>query len=1059
MEFVFGGQTEEQMRSKKPLNLLDPDKNFTRVDVAPRLGASDFYVLVDYDIKFIQVDMLKNIIDHQLAMQDKQLNYSIINVLKYKVSEGLRSKKVRETYNTKNLSLKEMGIPSGAKILAMGRSLASITGTSDINYTHFFNKYNNVVLNAKSDIVSAEKLHSKYLACPINAYADKEDQFVKVWSTPPPDTFIKVNLKEQTAVAEDNFYKKFFSKAVEYVANNTISRMPMRPPELALHEIETVPQLLQFLLDTANHKEMTWDLETSGLDFKAHKIGCFTCSFDGREGWFIPWKLIEGIKPQFSAWLKKKFQIGANLKFDCKFLWQNGVEGARIDFDTLQAGHVIDETRSQSLKSHAWYYTLYGGYDKELEKAKEDNPDLNYLQLPKQKLVKYATYDAIVTFLVYLAMKEEIQLWDQAYPLTEEWSHDTSWGLWRYLTTIVIPATYRFAKVEFQGMMINAEKLVSQGRYMNMEIQKSKRRLDELFDFLPEDTVISDEEMENYRSKFNWSSADKLGVLLEQHGWKCHGRGKAKKKAPDKTKELIRSRCSPAQAELEIEEWSPYKSNDDILQLWLKDFRIKRDNKAVEVVQAIQHLRTLSTVFSTFLGDKREGTGYWQYIRKSNDGLTVHPNFAVMRADSGRNKCSKPNLQNVPSHGDNAEIVRPIFCTPNEDTYFISADQSGLQLRLGAIYSGDVMMRKIFCELSGDMHSMTAWNVFIKNNPKPTRVVTFKDGSVERFKDWDKIMVVDSKGEQVTDVAINLVEGSIVILEEHEEQFVQSIVLDTEAMEQMTFEDLLSVKKLEPYAHIRFSAKSLNFGLLFGGSAKMLCDTAIIPEWSDTQVYEFLAESVGSTEDIEDMISGLLSSNYYSKEDKFDQLSEEKKVEWAYMLTATVLRNSFFESYSGLVDWHNKFHDLSNTFGFVRTPFGAFRRLPELQDYKDRKKDNSMVISNKKNISLNSPIQGFEAGLMMLSMVKMCEYLEENDMKSSFVGAVHDAWECYIDKDEIAPFVEKTHFFAESDPEILPLLQGIPLVMEGNISDYWGKDQLWDLGTDMDKLAKNVQVA
>jgi hypothetical protein len=39
--------------------------------------------------------------------------------------------------------------------------------------------------------------------------------------------------------------------------------------------------------------------------------------------------------------------------------------------DTLQLGHVLNEMRSNSLKTHSWLYTNYGGYEKELDDYKK----------------------------------------------------------------------------------------------------------------------------------------------------------------------------------------------------------------------------------------------------------------------------------------------------------------------------------------------------------------------------------------------------------------------------------------------------------------------------------------------------------------------------------------------------------------------------------------------------------------------------------------------------------------------------------------------------------------
>jgi DNA polymerase I-like protein with 3'-5' exonuclease and polymerase domains len=784
-----------------------------------------------------------------------------------------------------------------------------------------------------------------------------------------------------------NFYLKFFRKAMHYAGAYNVGRIPTAHPELIITEVEDVPK---FLEETDHFEKIAWDLETDGFEFMLNNIGCFTCSFDGKSGYFIDWDKIVTHKEAFSKWLEKKFQIGANLKFDVKFMWFNGIPGARIDYDTFNAGHALDETRSQSLKTHSWIYTLQGGYESELDVMREQNPDISYLQFERPKLVKYATYDAMVTFQVYEAMEEEIRLWDIAYPMTDEWSKslDKSWSLKRYLHEIVLPTVQMFAEIEYEGMHISEENLSKQEKVISLALLRSQANLDRIWGFGTGRMQAGNSIGAAYDPKFPWSSQEKLGQLLEEDLWPEVSRGKRKKTAPPKIQEIIRAKYSGTEAERKIKEWSPYKTKDEILEMWKKGFKEVGDESRIEKVEAIQSFRALQTRFSTFIGDKKQKSGYWQYIRKHPDNtLRVHSTFSPMLAGSGRNKSKDPNLQNVPARGEGAEQVRPIFSTPGDDFIFFSVDQAGLQLRLAGILSQDSRMAEIFSQAHGDMHSITAHDIFIKGNP------LYPDMSLEEF---------------------------------------------------------ISRKKEQPFATMRSIAKNLGFGLLFGGSPKVLLANAIAPYWSLEQAEEYLNQAFPNPDELKAYLSKVKKSDFQLS--SRNSLSPKQQEYLKFLAVSTHLRTRFFQTYPGLEQWHKDYHALAIKYGFVRTPFGSFRRLPELQDAfqghtKLRKDDEGFILSNKKNISLNSPIQGFEACLMHLGMLRIRETLKKKGMRSKFCGAIHDAVEGYAHREERESLKSIFAYHMTEDPCFVDELAGLKLEVEGNFADPQ-EGELWDMGKD-----------
>jgi hypothetical protein len=143
-----------------------------------------------------------------------------------------------------------------------------------------------------------------------------------------------------------------------------------------------------------------------------------------------------------------------------------------------------------------------------------------------------------------------------------------------------------------------------------------------------------------------------------------------------------------------------YLTNEASMTYWKK--------KGHKEVDLINEYTSIKSLYKTYIGSKEDNSGYFQY-RKSDNKL--HGSFAVMLADSWRGKSYDPNLQNIPSHGDLAAIVRANFSVSSPDYYISENDASGLQLRIGATMSQDQKMIEIFTKLSGDMHSVTAQGV------------------------------------------------------------------------------------------------------------------------------------------------------------------------------------------------------------------------------------------------------------------------------------------------------------------------------------------------------------
>lgn len=328
-----------------------------------------------------------------------------------------------------------------------------------------------------------------------------------------------------------------------------------------------------------------------------------------------------------------------------------------------------------------------------------------------------------------------------------------------------------------------------------------------------------------------------------------------------------------------------------------------------------------------------------------------------------------------------AKWYRKIFIPPNEDYVIDEKDAAGFQLRIGAIYSQDLEMKKVFTELGGDMHSMTA------------QFVLRKDLSLEEFIKLKKLG--------------------------------DSNIKDT-----------------------RFKAKGINFQLEFGATAFNFAKTVIEKEWSNQDIDKYI-EDFNLQSVVNRRLSLLEGEEKSDKNDIFKSIYNKKHFAKCWAIASNI-RNKYFEKYYGLKTWIDivagteEVKGTAEIDGYVRSPFGAIRRLPQLK-YQD-KDDSKGIIKNLKNIALNSPVQNYENVVMMLMAVKVNNYIKENNMKSRLCGNVHDAIVGYTHKDEIEEIlkVAKEEFEKER-----PENEGIPLELECDIANYYNKGEVWGFGTEI----------
>lgn len=185
----------------------------------------------------------------------------------------------------------------------------------------------------------------------------------------------------------------------------------------------------------------------------------------------------------------------------------------------------------------------------------------------------------------------------------------------------------------------------------------------------------------------------------------------------------------------------------------------------------------------------------------------------------------------------------------------------------------------------------------------------------------------------------------------------------------------------------RTEAKSANFGLLYGMSAK---------------TYQEYAKGYGMEITLEE---------------------------------AEDIRDDFFDSYPKLLDMHKKFVEYAKKYGYTYSPIGRKRFLPNL------KSKNWKDVSEAERQAINTPVQGFASDLVISALADILEDESLDKSKYKIIGSVHDAILVEADEDVAEEYAKKVkeHMENPSVLEICDIEITVPLVADIEIGSAWGK--------------------
>ena len=143
---------------------------------------------------------------------------------------------------------------------------------------------------------------------------------------------------------------------------------------------------------------------------------------------------------------------------------------------------------------------------------------------------------------------------------------------------------------------------------------------------------------------------------------------------------------------------------------------------------------------------------------------------------------------------------------------------------------------------------------------------------------------------------------------------------------------------------------------------------------------------------------------------------------------------AFFRSYPGLVKWHTACKNFVAAHGYIQSPLGRRRYLPDVYSNEWSKKQGAF------RRSINTPVQGLGSDICVSAMTQILAHPEYG--KTFFVhGTIHDAILVTALEDQAEHVAYDIIKYTMEHPPILehlPTQEGLYIVADVDISDCWG---------------------
>ncbi len=134
----------------------------------------------------------------------------------------------------------------------------------------------------------------------------------------------------------------------------------------------------------------------------------------------------------------------------------------------------------------------------------------------------------------------------------------------------------------------------------------------------------------------------------------------------------------------------------------------------------------------------------------------------------------------------------------------------------------------------------------------------------------------------------------------------------------------------------------------------------------------------------------------------------------------------YFQVFSGIKEWMEWSKGIASQQGYVETLFGRRRLLPEIHSFVHQ------VKAQAERMAINMPIQGTEADLIKMAMIKIAEQLPLISKNSKMLLQVHDELVFEVPEKEVTVVA----------PQLVDIMQniekiGCPIIVDAKFGKNW----------------------
>lgn len=386
----------------------------------------------------------------------------------------------------------------------------------------------------------------------------------------------------------------------------------------------------------------------------------------------------------------------------------------------------------------------------------------------------------------------------------------------------------------------------------------------------------------------------------------------------------------------------------EALYVKLKLPRLNKKNPNSTDAKTLKKLKKEHEVVMNLLdyrGKVKLTTAFAEKLPKNAVKGRVHTSFMTIGTKTGRLSCNSPNLQQVPARVGG--LIRNAFIA-DENRLLASIDFSGQELRVLAHITQDPVLLDIYLN-DGDVHSMTAVGMYNRTVKTIIKGLEVRINDLANGKDADTTATLRKKlAEEIKQLQTQVVDYTFFQycremagkFQDENGEVVQDRFENEELLVKLHAEKVIShynTKQLKKevelgikFEKVRKSAKTVNFGIIYGMSEQGLADTL--------------------------------------------EISEDEAKE--YIL-------GYFDAYPGVKKWMSDMRHKIDELKYTETMLGRKRRVhPEMES------GQWWLVQRAYRMGINAIIQGSSADMTKLASIALQPLLKELDVH--IVLWVHD---------------------------------------------------------------------